>query len=681
MLALALAAQISCWAALPTGEATPLAARNLLGFDVRGAKTLILPQPASGGWPTGRWHLLRTSDGFEVAVGAYPNPSAWNGMGSDQFVPIVLPESLGLGEYVLVDTPAATGKRLSKPFEVKNSAYRELAKALIKGFYFWRASSPITAPYGGAWTRVAGHPDDNVTVYDQNGRKVSAPRGWYDAGDYGIYVVNAGVSTWTLGQVADLLPAHIDTLSWNIPPDDSVPALPDLLSELKWETDWLLGMQDTDGGVWNKLTTWKHAGFVMPDKDVAERFMLPKSTDATFQFIAVVAQQARHLRSLAPAYSARCSTAAEKAWAWTVKNPSVYFPQTLVRTVNGRPDTLGTGWYDVTSAAGLTQPRFLAAQEMSRLTGKDAYFSNADKAVWLSGFATWGPPDWTNDGALGMYAMALDPQAYPASLSNLAQAARTNVIRLADSQKVSIASNGYRVPLNNRSFYWGSNGALANKGVVLMQAWRLTSDSSYLRAAQNVLDYLLGRNPVGKSFVTGFPAVTASDTVHRYPTHIHDRRSDQDGVAEPVPGYLSGGANSSGGDPVDVVYKNGAKPALSWIDSTRSYASNEIAINWNAPLFHLALQLDEAYSRSVSSAVGPVRRAIRPGLRQEGNRILVGPGDAATVKFLGPSGRELSRAVVPAGTGVRSLRIPGELRGLGIAAMEDGSVLRVISAR
>ncbi len=71
--------------------------------------------------------------------------------------------------------------------------------------------------------------------------------------------------------------------------------------------------------------------------------------------------------------------------------------------------------------------------------------------------------------------------------------------------------------------------------------------------------------------------------------HIHHRVSGSDGIAEPVPGFLVGGPNPGQQDRLKTYPSS--MPALSYLDDERSFASNEICINWNAPLVYLTAGL------------------------------------------------------------------------------------------
>jgi endoglucanase len=67
--------------------------------------------------------------------------------------------------------------------------------------------------------------------------------------------------------------------------------------------------------------------------------------------------------------------------------------------------------------------------------------------------------------------------------------------------------------------------------------------------------------------------------------HPHHRPSEADGVEDPVPGLLSGGPNPGMQDKCNYP---SSEPELAFVDDVCSYASNEIAINWQAPMVYLA---------------------------------------------------------------------------------------------
>ena len=105
------------------------------------------------------------------------------------------------GDFVL----RIRGVKQSFPFRIDNDVYNELGKAILKGFYYQRSSMPLEEKYAGKWNRPAGHSDLEVFIHPSAvtddrpaGTIISAPGGWYDAGDYNKYIVNSGITMYTL---------------------------------------------------------------------------------------------------------------------------------------------------------------------------------------------------------------------------------------------------------------------------------------------------------------------------------------------------------------------------------------------------------------------------------------------------------------------------------------------------
>ena len=92
----------------------------------------------------------------------------------------------------------------------------------------------------------------------------------------------------------------------------------------------------------------------------------------------------------------------------------------------------------------------------------------------------------------------------------------------------------------------------------------------------STVDYVLGKNAIGYSFVTGHGDNT--------PMYIHHRPSVADDTPIPVPGFIAGGPHTGRQDGCDYP---GDQPATNYVDAVCSYSTNEIAINWNAPLVYM----------------------------------------------------------------------------------------------
>ncbi|HTF80092.1 MAG TPA: glycoside hydrolase family 9 protein, partial [Cytophagales bacterium] len=234
------------------------------------------------------------------------------------------------GEYVvLID-----GKGRSFNFKIQKNVHHDVAKASLKLFYFQRTAIPLEEKYAGPWARPTGHPDTKVLVHSSaasasrpTGTVLSSSKGWYDAGDYGKYIVNSGISTYTLLSLYEQFPKVYDTLKLNIPECGN--KIPDLLDECLWNVRWMLTMQEPkEGFVYHKLTANNFEGMTLPHEHTAQRIVIGKGTAAALDFAAVMAQSARIFKKFEkelPGLADTCIKAAEKAWDWASKNPSVAF--------------------------------------------------------------------------------------------------------------------------------------------------------------------------------------------------------------------------------------------------------------------------------------------------------------------------------------------------------------------
>ena len=107
---------------------------------------------------------------------------------------------------------------------------------------------------------------------------------------------------------------------------------------------------------------------------------------------------------------------------------------------------------------------------------------------------------------------------------------------------------------------------------------RLTTRTT-LGGVTESMDYLLGRNPNNISFVTGYGANAVQHPHHRFWANQPDN-----GYPAPPAGVISGGTNAAPADPVAVEKVGANPPSRRFIDHVDSYSTNEVAINWNAPL-------------------------------------------------------------------------------------------------
>ncbi len=500
------------------------------------------------------------------------------------------------GTYVL-EVPALGS---SYTFEIEPDVHRKLAAAAIKGFYYQRMSTDLPEKYAGKWHRAAGHPDNHVLVHPSAasaerpaGTIIAAPRGWYDAGDYNKYIVNSGISTGTLLSAYEDFPQYYKAQQLNIP--ESSNAVPDLLDEVLWNLRWMLAMQDpNDGGVYNKLTNPAFDGMVMPDKATNARYVVQKGTAATLDFAAVTAQASRIFRNYEkelPGLADSCLTAATKAWAWAQKNPNMVYDQDAINKQYEPKITTG-GYGD----RDFSDEFIWAAAELYTTTKNDSYY----KAVNMLPDNKMPLPSWPQVRLLGYYTLLRNSNNLTAAAKKDIPEIKKRMVNFADELIAGTSTRAYRTVMGKSAsdYIWGSSSVAANEGIVLLEAYQLTGEKKYAEAALSNLDYLLGRNAVGYSFVTGYG--------DKATMHPHHRPSIADGIAEPVPGLLSGGTNARANQQDHCPgYNTSASPDEMYLDSDCAYAANEIAINWNAPLVYLAGALEALQQKAGFS--GPVK--------------------------------------------------------------------------
>ena len=560
---------------------------NQLGFYPEAEKTVVYPGNDANGLE------VRDLNGKTVLKLDAPDVYDWEYSG----------EEVQTFDISAIKTPGTYrlfrgGSYVGSPITVGKGVYHDLLKASLKWFYYQRASMPLEEKYAGKWKRAAGHMDDRVIVYgtdretakgfaEATGLKnvpknpktqiIKSDRGWYDAGDYGKYIVNSGITVFTLLEIYEHFPKYMDSLTWNIPRE--FPKYPELLEEVRYNLDWMLTMQDADGGVYHKVSTLRFSGSVLPEDDTAPRYAIIKNVTATLDFAAVMAQASVVYANIDKAYADKMLKAAESAYVWAKKNPKAFYKQ---------PTGVETGSYAPGDENGKDEFRWAAA-ELFRATKKKNYQDDLKKNLFSPNGAWWGDVNM-----LAAFRVALDSADFE---KGLVAAAKKTVMNEANNLRAVGDTSAYRLPAFPWSWNWGSNSAMANNGIVLVHAYLLTGDKSYLDGAQQCLDYLLGKNPMDITYVTGLG--------YRSPRNPHHRPSESDLVDDPVPGMLVGGPHLGKQD-INLDgkehwkcpnYASADKPALAYIDNRCSYATNEVAINWNAPLAYLAAALEAIYSK------------------------------------------------------------------------------------
>jgi endoglucanase len=433
----------------------------------------------------------------------------------------------------------------STVFPVNENVYHEPFETVMRGFYLWRCGTDVHGKHNGEiFSHAACHLDDGYDDYLGNkGFKRDGTGGWHDAGDYGKYVVNAGITLGILFMAWEHFQPSIEKILLDIP--DTAPQLPDYLKELKWETDWILRMQYPDGSgrVSHKLTRVEFAPFIMPEEDKEKRYFTEWSSAATADFVAITAMAARIFAPFDKAFSEKCLKAARLSYQYLKAHPE------------NKPFFQGdfkTGGYQTSDE----DDRLWAAAEMWQTTGEEEFLRDFEKRASKMNCRIDEDWDWGNVSNLGMFTYSLCERK--GKNKNVDQTIRQNIIAVAQKIVNNAQKDIYRRPL--KRYYWGCNETVARQTINLFVADCLNSDKVYKETALDAVAHLFGRNYYNRSYVTGIGI--------NPPMHPHDRRSGADKNRAPWPGYLVGGGHT----------------ATDWVDEQNDYARNEIAINWQAPL-------------------------------------------------------------------------------------------------
>jgi endoglucanase len=481
----------------------------------------------------------------------------------------------------------------SAPFTIGTTIYDRLKVDALRYFYLNRSGIELTAEFAGdAYARPAGHlTDGDVTCFkgDAAGQtfdgcdyRLNAAGGWYDAGDFGKYVVNGGIATWTLLNWYERSPESFPDGSLNIP--ESSNGVADILDEARWEMEWLLSMQVPEGQALagmahHKLHALQWDGLpVMPPTNVEnsdpqkERLLMPPSTAATLNLSATAAQCARIWRDIDAAFADRCLQAAKTAFDAAQAHPDIFY--------GSIPGNGGGDYGD----GDVSDEFYWAATELFITTGEDVYRDALMDSRHFKAFP--GGMWWGGTGTLGTISLLTAANELP---EDEVARLREQIINAADNYRTVVETEGYGVSMRASEYVWGSSSTVLNNAIIMALAYDFTEDEGYLNAVIRSMDYLLGNNANDMSFVSGYGTNAMSHPHHRVWANLPPQ------FPPPPPGAIAGGANGSPADQKAITEIGELPTARRYIDHVDSYSTNEVAVNWNSPLVWVATYLNEQF--------------------------------------------------------------------------------------
>ncbi|WP_413331390.1 glycoside hydrolase family 9 protein [Microbacterium sp. 2P06AB] len=564
-----------------TADPGPAVKVNQVGYLPRGPKRATVVSDAS----TPLSWTLEGPDGSALAAGetrpAGFDPSAGASVHTIDFSDVTAEAA---------DVRLRVGADVSHPFTISSDVFQSLRVDSMRFFYTNRSGIEIDGDIAGAeYARPAGHVGTSPSQGDENvgclepqpwsdgwtcTDRHDVQGGWYDAGDHGKYVVNGGIA------VAQVMSAYeravaagtADALGDStlaVPERDN--GVPDILDEARWQMEFLLRMQVPSGDplagmAWHKVHDRAWTGLpLMPHEDPQERLLHRPSTAATLNLAATAAQASRLFEPFDASFAARLLTAAERAYDAALEHPDLLAPA---------EDGTGGGTYDDDD---VTDEFYWAAAELYITTGGDRYRTDVEASplhqadVFEPGGFYWG--DVAALGRMQLARLATDLPDIDRIRASVVDAAE----RLIADQRAQPFGQPYAP--NEGLYDWGSNSSVLNNQVVLGTAFDLTQRPRYADAVVEGFDYLLGRNVLGQSYITGYGTNDARNQHSRWYANALDPA-----LPHPPVGTVAGGPNSSIQDPVAGAWLQGCAPQACYVDNIGAWSVNEITVNWNSAL-------------------------------------------------------------------------------------------------
>ena len=487
-------------------------------------------------------------------------------------------------------------------------------------------------------------------VEKTNGSIKEGANGWYDAGDHGKYVVNGGVSIWTLLSMFDRDVNKGDISKWDdagktVVVPEAGNGTPDILDEVQVEINFFKTMQDSsDGMVYHKLHDYKWTALAVSPADATAktnageltRIVKPKTYAATLNFAAALAQYSRLIKPYNPSEASECLEMAEKAYKAAKAS---YKPYVTVPDQNADHVSLyapltqnkGGGPYGDTD---VTDEFYWAACELYITSEKADYKTDMlgydDKSGKCFGVNTalYGGENngtasaftWGTVSALGTLSLSINGDALLkkglitqeelTTIQNSVKNAADYFIKLEDDSDFGVPYVGHdyettvwsiaqfnkdgsgleKKTLEN-GYEWGSNSMVVNNAMVMGLAYDIEHDPKYISGVSTAMDYIFGRNLLEMSYVSGYGEHHLEHPHHRWWSNELDAN-----FPSAPRGVLSGGNNSEMQDPMiqGKGYKAGeVAPMLCYLDQSEAWSVNECTINWNSPLVWISSFLED----------------------------------------------------------------------------------------
>ncbi|VUD59723.1 Cellulose 1,4-beta-cellobiosidase [Thalassocella blandensis] len=487
------------------------------------------------------------------------------------------------------------GNVKSNTFDISKDIYSKLHNDAFHYFYFHRLGSEIEAQYlhSAEHAHPALHEDKALSCFNAwcgKDTEHNVQGSWADAGDFGVYPVNHAFAVWSLVNSYEFSPQQNRSDQLNIP--ESGNNIPDLLDELRYGAQYLPGMLPTGEGLAShKISSehWPEFPLNIATENAQTRFLQPPSTASTLAIARISAQLARVFKDYDSDYSQfQWKLAKDALHRASTQTQVLYTENTLDSPGAGdyADNTIQDDWYAALAEALIT------AQELEDRANAAIYRKRLRKNPYFLTFDHHGSQSWKH--VQGSASLSLWLHWDNTGLNflekdilkiNIMEAARQ---LMADQDKSGYLSLYNPLPPSSAHPYpiwhWGSNATVTNDMIVIAYAYQITLEHRFLFSFLHALDYLLGRNALNSSFITGYGTQAETDT--------HDRiawTAYQKSKTPYPPGWMSGGPMN---DPSTCRNESSTPlnqpPALAYAKpgtAPTAWCSKENAVNWNASLY------------------------------------------------------------------------------------------------
>jgi endoglucanase len=556
----------------------------------------------------------------------------------------------------------------SHDFVISDDVYgKQLLKDSMNYYYQNRSGVPIESEFitSGNKSELShtqyGHNPDTAYVQSEwkkayssefdgdKGKSIDGTGGWYDAGDHGKYVVNGGISVWTLQNAYEFTKKNGNTAKWTngtIAIPENTDKAPDILDEARVELEWMFKMIDGDGFVYHKLHDHKWTGLATHSWDYEKkwkttRIVKPATYAATFNMIACAAQASRLWKGIDDSFANECLQHAESSWKAIYAKKSKWDVQSGDSSKDPYfaplDQAIGGGAYGDTY---VVDDAYWAACELYSTTGKSDYLTflksynnpndstKNDKAYSITtnlgggeNNGSFSSFNWGCTSGLGTLSLYLSDRVTGSDKTNI----QKSITAAADTYLTEMDKQGMGIPYRSATFEdainigegikitgyeWGSNSFVINNAMVLAYAYDVNKSGTdkgakYINGAAEALDYIFGRNGLGFSYVSGY-----GDKTMEWPHHRFWSKGLDETFPKAPNGVLSGGPGAGMQDPYigGLGYKRGTLANQKcYVDSAEAWSVNEVTINWNAPLVWMTtFMMDEAPKFNGEEHVYPI---------------------------------------------------------------------------